>query len=132
MYDTLVLTKSYDPFMGHKDDLLEGAITCIQERGYARTTARDIVAASGSNLGAIGYHYGSKEALLNVAVLEGFRRWLDPLIAKCGNPDGDDLWQGLEKGLEEFIGSLGEHRHLLVGYFEVIAQAERDETLRQQ
>ena len=56
--------------MGHKEDLLAGAKKCIYEKGYARTTARDIVAASGTNLASIGYHYGSKEALLNRAMFE--------------------------------------------------------------
>ena len=30
--------------MGHKDDLLAGAKKVLMERGYANTTARDIVA----------------------------------------------------------------------------------------
>ena len=55
--------------MGHREDLLDGAVRCLREKGYARTTARDIVAASGTNLGSIGYHYGSTEALLNAAVV---------------------------------------------------------------
>ena len=41
--------------MGHREDLLEGAKRCLYEKGYARTTARDIVAASGTNLASIGY-----------------------------------------------------------------------------
>ncbi|GGY87192.1 TetR/AcrR family transcriptional regulator [Streptomyces poonensis] len=50
--------------MGHREDLLEGAKRCLLEKGFARTTARDIVKASGTNLASIGYHYGSKDALL--------------------------------------------------------------------
>ena len=50
--------------MGHREDLLMGAKRCLIEKGYGRTTTRDIVAASGTNLASIGYHYGSKEALL--------------------------------------------------------------------
>lgn len=61
--------------MGHKEDLLAGAVVCLREKGYARTTARDIVAASGTNLGSIGYHYGSVEALLNAAVLTAVGEW---------------------------------------------------------
>ena len=34
------------------------------EKGYARTTARDIASAAGVSLAAIGYHFSSKEALL--------------------------------------------------------------------
>ena len=54
--------------MGHREALLDGARRCLLERGYARTTARDLVAASGTNLASIGYHFGSKEALLNGAM----------------------------------------------------------------
>jgi AcrR family transcriptional regulator len=56
--------------MSHREDLLAGAVRCLREKGYARTTARDIVAASGTNLASIGYHYGSTEALLNAAVMQ--------------------------------------------------------------
>ncbi|MFF4359800.1 TetR/AcrR family transcriptional regulator [Streptomyces sp. NPDC001604] len=60
--------------MGHREDLLEGAKRCLLEKGFARTTARDIVKASGTNLASIGYHYGSKDALLAqayVSLIEG-------------------------------------------------------------
>jgi AcrR family transcriptional regulator len=56
--------------MSHREDLLDGAVRCLREKGYAKTTARDIVKASGTNLASIGYHYGSTEALLNAAVLK--------------------------------------------------------------
>ena len=35
--------------MGHREDLLAGAVRCLREKGYGRTTARDIVAASGAS-----------------------------------------------------------------------------------
>ncbi|WP_327370021.1 TetR/AcrR family transcriptional regulator [Streptomyces sp. NBC_01217] len=72
--------------MGHREDLLEGAKRCLLEKGYARTTARDIVAASGTNLASIGYHYGSKEALLNLAFLKVTEEWGDVLTKQ---PDED-------------------------------------------
>ncbi|GAA3140489.1 TetR/AcrR family transcriptional regulator [Streptomyces rameus] len=56
--------------MGHREDLLEGAKRCLLEKGFARTTARDIVKASGTNLASIGYHYGSKDSLLAQAYIE--------------------------------------------------------------
>jgi AcrR family transcriptional regulator len=56
--------------MGHREDLLEGAKRCLLEKGFARTTARDIVKESGTNLASIGYHYGSKDALLAQAYVE--------------------------------------------------------------
>ncbi|CAL9592212.1 hypothetical protein SUDANB176_05256 [Streptomyces sp. enrichment culture] len=60
--------------MGHREDLLEGAKRCLLAKGFVRTTARDIVKESGTNLASIGYHYGSKDALLAqayVALVEG-------------------------------------------------------------
>src|ERR1041385_1776439 len=55
--------------MGHREDLLEGAKRCLLEKGFLRTTARDVVKASGTNLASIGYHYGSKDALLAQAYI---------------------------------------------------------------
>ncbi|MDH6624034.1 AcrR family transcriptional regulator [Streptomyces sp. LBL] len=60
--------------MGHREDLLEGAKRCLLEKGFVRTTARDIVKESRTNLASIGYHYGSKDALLAqayVSLVEG-------------------------------------------------------------
>ncbi|MFE0476942.1 TetR/AcrR family transcriptional regulator [Streptomyces sp. NPDC058947] len=56
--------------MGHREDLLEGAQRCLLAKGFLRTTARDIVKESGTNLASIGYHYGSKDALLAQAYIE--------------------------------------------------------------
>ncbi|MFD5968985.1 TetR/AcrR family transcriptional regulator [Streptomyces sp. NPDC060311] len=56
--------------MGHREDLLEGAKRCLLEKGFTRTTARDIVKESGTNLASIGYHYGSKDVLLAQAYIE--------------------------------------------------------------
>ncbi|MER7376046.1 TetR/AcrR family transcriptional regulator [Streptomyces lanatus] len=55
--------------MGHREDLLEGAKRCLLAKGFVRTTARDIVKESGTNLASIGYHYGSKDKLLAEAYI---------------------------------------------------------------
>ncbi|WP_160150324.1 TetR/AcrR family transcriptional regulator [Nonomuraea solani] len=60
---------------GYRDRLLAGAVACLQEKGYARTTARDLVTASGTNLASIGYHFGGKDALLNEAIAAVFEQW---------------------------------------------------------
>src|SRR2546429_1342038 len=54
--------------VSHREQLLQGAIECLRTKGYARTTARDIATAADANLASIGYHFGSKEALLDEAV----------------------------------------------------------------
>lgn len=66
--------------MGHREDLLEGAKRCLLAKGFVRTTARDIVKESGTNLASIGYHYGSKDALLAqayVAMVENMSEAFD-------------------------------------------------------
>lgn len=57
--------------MGNREDLLAGARKVIVERGVAKATARDIAAAAGVSLAAIGYHFGSKEQLITEALTDG-------------------------------------------------------------
>ncbi|MFD5190684.1 TetR/AcrR family transcriptional regulator [Streptomyces sp. NPDC058357] len=122
--------------MGHREDLLEGAKRCLLEKGYARTTARDIVAASGTNLASIGYHYGSKEALLNLAFLKVTEEWGDVLTEK---PD-----EGVDTGAEErkapldqfrdtwqrVIDSYAETRSVWQLQMEVVSRIDQDPELR--
>ena len=65
--------------MGNREDLLAGAMRCLYEKGYARTSARDIATAAGTSLAAIGYHFGGKEALLNIALVESAKEWGDEM-----------------------------------------------------
>ncbi|MEZ4588360.1 MAG: TetR/AcrR family transcriptional regulator [Gemmatimonadales bacterium] len=110
--------------------MLEGAIACLEEKGYARTTARDLVAASGTNLASIGYHFGSKEHLLNVAVTEAFHRWLKPLIALAAEPGPATPLERLGRTLDGLMDTLEENRPLIVACLEAWAQLARSEDLR--
>ncbi|MEU9203222.1 helix-turn-helix domain-containing protein [Streptomyces sp. NPDC048332] len=61
--------------MGNREDLLAGARRCLEEKGYLRTTVRDIATASRVSMAAIGYHFGSREALLNQALFTALDEW---------------------------------------------------------
>jgi len=104
----------------------------LQERGYARTTARDLVAASGTNLASIGYHFGSKEALLDEAVTQAAQEWSDQLgrIALT-DPDATPL-QRIRATWQALADSLDEHQPLIVAFFEALAQADRSLQVRNQ
>jgi AcrR family transcriptional regulator len=117
--------------VGHREDLLAGAKRCLYEKGYARTTARDIVAASGTNLASIGYHYGSKEALLNLALFEALGEWTEPVDAavRAAGPDGDTPTR-FHAFWETLLGSFDSHKHLWAATFEVFAQFDRMPELR--
>ncbi|HEY0575358.1 MAG TPA: TetR/AcrR family transcriptional regulator [Pseudonocardia sp.] len=121
--------------MGHREDLLAGARRCLEERGYARTTARDLVAASGTNLASIGYHFGSKEGLLNEAIAASFQEWAERVraLALAAVPDGaGDPVRMLVASWGAMLSSFVEYRGLSVAFIEALAQAERQPELRAQ
>ncbi|MFC5753880.1 TetR/AcrR family transcriptional regulator [Actinomadura rugatobispora] len=123
--------------MGHREDLLMGAKRCLYERGYGRTTARDIVAASKTNLGSIGYHFGSKEALLTTAIIDSFGEWgeeLDTVMSALStdvDPEGDQL-ERFETACTLLVESFATHRTLWVSAMEAFAQAEHIPEVREQ
>ncbi|GAA0301615.1 TetR/AcrR family transcriptional regulator [Streptomyces polychromogenes] len=61
--------------MGNREDLLAGARRCLEEKGYLRTTVRDIASAARVSMAAIGYHFGSREVLLNQALFAAMEEW---------------------------------------------------------
>jgi AcrR family transcriptional regulator len=73
----------------HRRALLDAAKALLQTKGYGNITARDLVAASNTNLASIGYHFGSKEALLTEAIGEALEEWAERLAAATTvDPDG--------------------------------------------
>jgi AcrR family transcriptional regulator len=121
--------------MGHREKLLAGARRCLFERGYARTTARDIVAASGTNLASIGYHFGSKEALLNAAMLQAIDEWgeeLERALLSDTHVGSMDPMERFESIWTRVIESFETHRPLWVASFEAFVQAQHSPELREQ
>ena len=116
--------------MGHKEDLLEGAKKCLVEIGYARTTARDIVAASGTNLASIGYHFGSKDALMFHAMIAMIGEWAEKVDAGLTLPPSATSAQRFLARWERLISLFAEDRNTLVASFEAVGQIERSPELR--
>lgn len=115
--------------MGHREDLLEGAKRCLLEKGFLRTTARDIVKESGTNLASIGYHYGSKDALLvqaYVSLVEATGDRFDP--ARAGREAMATAPGSLERFQEvweHIVAAVGEARAIWMLSFELIIQGDR-------
>jgi AcrR family transcriptional regulator len=118
--------------MGNREDLLAAAKRCLYEKGYARTTARDIAAASGVSLAAIGYHFGSKEALLNAARIEALGDWWEELERTLAADA--DLGAGPMERFEAIwtrvIESFAAQRPLWVAGFELLAQIDESPEVR--
>lgn len=122
--------------MGNRADLLAGAKRCLYEKGYARTTARDIAAAAGTSLAAIGYHFGSTEALLNAALNEANDEWGEEIGRALGSPLADDAagagpMERFEAIWQRVIDSFASHRTLWAASFEILAQSERAPEVRE-
>lgn len=118
--------------MGHREDLLEGAKRCLLEKGFLRTTARDIVKASGTNLASIGYHYGSKAELLvqaYISLIEGVGERFEPgLGGTVTEPPGSlerfqEVWTSV-------LRTVPESRAIWMLSFELMFQDERLEEVR--
>ncbi|MGW3011624.1 TetR/AcrR family transcriptional regulator [Streptomyces sp. NPDC001219] len=121
--------------MGHREDLLEGAKRCLLEKGYARTTARDIVAASGANLASIGYHYGSKDALMRQAIIASSEEWGAGVaqMPPAGEPrpgDADPLERFAEVW-DLFLQRIATEREFIAAQVEVLGLLPRDAALRE-
>jgi AcrR family transcriptional regulator len=119
--------------VGNREALLIGAKRSLLEKGYAGTTARDIASAAGVSLAAIGYHFGTKEALLTEALIDAFADWdrefRDALsVSIPANAIGADrfalIWERLIKTFET-------HRPLWMANFELFAQMDANPEIRQ-
>jgi AcrR family transcriptional regulator len=118
--------------MGHREQLLEGAKRCLLEKGFARTTARDIVAASNTNLGSIGYHFGTKDALMNAALVQATEEWgneLGQALAANVNPDDTPL-ERFESVWTRVISMFEEQRQLWVAQFEIFSHLQHTPEMR--
>jgi AcrR family transcriptional regulator len=120
------------PIMGHREDLLEGAKRSLYEKGYARTTARDIVAASGTNLGSIGYHYGSTQALMNAAMLSAIEDWGEAIAQALVAETDDESDDPLVRYWRRVIGTIESHRELWLASVEAMIQSQHNPELRAQ
>lgn len=119
--------------MSNREDLLAGAKQCLYEKGYLRTTARDIAAASGVSLAGIGYHFGSKEALMNQALFEAigeFGETMETALAVDPNAPGGSM-ERFEAVWDQVIASIATHRKLWVASFEPAIQLDHVPEIRQ-
>lgn len=114
----------------NREALLDAAVRCLRERGHANISARDLVAASGTNLGAIGYHFGSKEALINEAITETVRAWIESFgeLVRQQVREG----HGLQPLLDELLATTRTHTPLVAAFLDALAKAGHTSHLREQ
>ncbi|NUR85455.1 MAG: TetR/AcrR family transcriptional regulator [Nonomuraea sp.] len=108
--------------MGNREDLLAAAKRCLREKGYDRTSVRDIATAAGVSTAAIGYHYRSREALLTQALFDLLDEWGDSLGRALAPGAYKGMWDGL-------IGQFAEHPDLWLATVELFLQGRRQPEL---
>ena len=93
-----------------KDRLVAVARELFSRRGYDRVSVREITSRARANLGAITYHFGSKEALYHAAIAS----IAEPLVGAIGaaaQGPGAPL-DRIEAILRAFMGHLGDNPHV--------------------
>ena len=110
--------------LNNREALLLGAKKCLLEKGFSRTTARDIASAAGVSLAAIGYHFSSKEALLTEALLLAFGEWDEDLqkALRTAVPSNVSPAKRFEATWAKIMATFETHRSLWVANLEIFAQ----------
>jgi AcrR family transcriptional regulator len=116
--------------MTNREALLGAALASLQDKGYADTTAREVASRAGVSLGAIGYHFGSLQELLDAALAGAVRDWIEPLIGLISEPNALPALHQLGPALDGLLGTLDSNRPLVIAYFEALLRAERSPDLR--
>jgi AcrR family transcriptional regulator len=81
--------------------------------------------ADHSNLASIGYHFGSKEALLDEALIVASARWLEPIVGSGRSDATRTLRERIADGLERFVESLESNQATAVAFFEAVTRTGR-------
>jgi AcrR family transcriptional regulator len=116
----------------HRVRLLEAARMLLAEREYGNISARDLVAASDTNLGSIGYHFGSKEALLNEAIGLAFEDWADAVGGAIRGRADAGLAELMAGSLRVALDEFDSMRPYFQAFIEALARSGRSPQLRAQ
>jgi AcrR family transcriptional regulator len=74
-----------------REALLDAAIECLIDEGYASTTTSAVALRAGLSRGAHLHHFQTRTALVGAAVEALARRWMDELrVASASLPDGPE------------------------------------------
>jgi len=90
-----------------RERLIEAARQLFARDGYDAASVRDITARARANLGAITYHFGTKEALYH-AVIERFATPIADQIAAISVESGPPL-ERLAKAMRAFMDHIWRH-----------------------
>jgi AcrR family transcriptional regulator len=104
----------------------------MRRSGRGDITARDLVAESGTNLGSISYHFGSKDALLDEAARLVFEEWAQAVARTISaDPDAPPAVR-LARSFELILDDFDAMRPYFLGFIQIVAGSERSPETREQ
>jgi len=115
----------------HREALLNAARTLMRQSGRGDITARDLVAASDTNLGSISYHFGSKDALLDEAAKLVFEEWAQTIAQTIGADPDAPPHARLARALELILDDFDAMRPYFLGFIQIVAGSERSPETRE-
>jgi AcrR family transcriptional regulator len=104
----------------------------MRQSGRGDITARDLVAASNTNLGSISYHFGSKDALLDEAAKLVFEEWAKTVAHTIGADPDVPPAKRLARALEMILDDFDAMRPYFLGFIQIVAGSERSPETREQ
>jgi AcrR family transcriptional regulator len=119
------------PQRSNRAILIDGTLRCLEKLPPERVTARAITEESGANLASIAYHFGSKDALVTEAVIEGLDRWLAEISAALGELAGQDRAERYGRANEAVADTRRRHAGLARNFIGALAKAQHDPRVRQ-
>jgi AcrR family transcriptional regulator len=119
------------PQVSNRQALLDGALRCLQDRGYGDVSTRDIALTAKANVASIAYHFGSKDGLIAEALAEGFRRWLAEFGGELATIRASDRDAYLLGALNALGRSIDSHSGLVRAFIGALSRAPHDERLRE-
>jgi TetR/AcrR family transcriptional repressor of nem operon len=88
-----------------RDRLIHAAMRLFHEKGYQSTSIADLLREAGANAGSMYHFFPTKQDLL-VAVLEGYRTGIHPMLLS-------PAWDGVDDPVERIFALLTRYRELL-------------------
>ncbi len=111
--------------------LLREAARLFRDRGYERTTVRDLAAAVGIQSGSLFHHFRTKEEILKAVMVETIRlnTALMQAAVDAAGTDREKLRALVRAELESINGQTGEAMAVLVYEWRSLSESSRTEVL---
>ncbi|GAA1820818.1 TetR/AcrR family transcriptional regulator [Agromyces neolithicus] len=110
--------------------LLQATLRCFDTLPVDKITVRAIAAEAGANPASIIYHFGSRDALLSAAAVEGLDRWLSELAVGLESVSGDDPGGRLIRVAAMAAATRTARAPLARAYLTAVAMSLHDERVR--